>query len=151
MPRASIHEMTSSPSSSIQGHTSDVPIQLGTDLWFDAATATIFRQEQAVPLTARETAVLTLLLTLPGRFHGARTLARLLQKQHAFPITSHSIEQTIYGLRRKLGESGQEPRLLRSRRGLGYGLFMPIGPATPNSSIGAPMQGPREALEGTHA
>jgi hypothetical protein len=64
---------------------------------------------------------------MPGRFHTASTLARLLKRRQAFPITAHSIEQTICGLRKKLGESGPDPRLLRNRRGLGYGLFLPNG------------------------
>jgi DNA-binding response OmpR family regulator len=39
------------------------------------------------------------------------------------PIDDHCIEQTISGIRRKLGETGKHARLLLTRRGLGYGIF----------------------------
>lgn len=128
---------------SIQAHTQasvvsdhnpafDSPIQLGINLWFDAATATILRAGESYPLTAREVGLLTLLLMLPNRFQNATTLARLLKKRHLPLITAHSIEQTICGLRKKLGENGQSPSLLRNRRGLGYGLFLPTSAKPPH-------------------
>lgn len=124
MDRIVIQTMTPSIGPSDHGPSFDAQIQLGSDLWFDEATATLRRSDESILLTAREVSLLLILLTAPGRFHSTSTLARLLKKRQSYPITIHSIEQTICGLRKKLGENGQAPTLLRTRRGLGYGLFL---------------------------
>lgn len=134
MNNASIQAHTQAPVVSDHNPTSDSPIQLGINLWFDAATATILRAGESYPLTAREWGLLTLLLTQPNRFQSADILAHLLKRRHAPPLSAHSIEQTICTLRKKLGEDGQSPGLLRNRRGLGYGLFLPSGAKPPRSS-----------------
>lgn len=126
MDRTVIQAMSPSTRSSDHGPSLDAQIQLGPELWFDEAAATLRRSDESILLTAREAGLLIILLTAPGRFHSASTLARLLKKRQSYPITIHSIEQTIYGLRKKFGENGQAPTLLRTRRGLGYGLFLPM-------------------------
>ncbi len=67
--------------------------------------------------------------------HHADTLAQLLTPPGAIEIDPHCVEQTIYGLRRKLGENGRHPRLLVNRRDLGYGIFLQeIAPAEQNQT-----------------
>jgi hypothetical protein len=133
MDRTLLQAMTPSIISSGHGPSFDAQIQLGPDLWFDEATATLRRSGESILLTAREASLLLALLTAPGRFHSASTLARLLKRRQPYPITPHSIEQTICGLRKKLGENGQTSTLLRTRRGLGYGLFLPTSTKPPRS------------------
>lgn len=99
-----------------------VRIMLRSDLWFDPALATLQRQGTTILLTAREAAVLKVLLQTPRGWHSAHDLAGRLQRRWA-QINAHSIEQTITGLRHKLGESGKHPTILLSRYDLGYGIF----------------------------
>lgn len=76
------------------------------------------------PLTAREIALLTFLVEAPARYHSSSLLATKISTPGSlYPVSEHSVEQTISSLRRKLGEDGKCPRLLLSRRGIGYGLF----------------------------
>lgn len=99
-------------------------LPLGPSLWFDAATCAILRKHQRIPLTRREHALLTLLLEAPNRMHRTSALAdRLTNLDAAYPVDEHSVEQTIYLLRRKLGESGKRQRILLTHHGIGYGLF----------------------------
>lgn len=126
-------DLTQSASFSDQIDSFDSQVQLGINLWFDRATVTIQRAHESVPLTAREAKLFIILLTSPNQFHSANTLARLLKRRQEPAISAHSIEQTICGLRKKLGENGQSPCLLRNRRGLGYGLFLPIKIKLPHS------------------
>jgi DNA-binding response OmpR family regulator len=109
---------STSPSSSI--HDSHTYIFLGPDLWFDPATATLLRQGESILLTAREAAVLRILLKPPYSWHTAYSLAQKLKKLFALPVEAHSIEQTVHGLRRKLGETGKHPHILLSHYGHGY-------------------------------
>lgn len=95
-------------------------IQLSPDLWFDPATAIIVRQGEGILLTVREAAVLKILLKPPYAWHTSRSLARKLSKRFAVVVEAHSIEQIIYGLRHKLGESGTHPHILLSHYGHGY-------------------------------
>lgn len=97
-------------------------ILLRRDLWFDPALAILQRQGKTILLTAREAAVLKLLLQTPRGWHSADDLAGRLRRRWAH-INAHSIEQTITGLRRKLGESGKHPTILLNRYDLGYGIF----------------------------
>jgi DNA-binding response OmpR family regulator len=99
-------------------------IPLGNHLWFDKATCAIVRKGKYIPLTAREGRLLTALLNAPNCFHSADTLARLLTPPDTIEIDPHCVEQTIYLLRRKLGEVGRYPRLLINRRDIGYGIFL---------------------------
>lgn len=99
-------------------------IQLDSDLWYDQDRYLLLRSDAALPLTAREVALLTRLLETPHRFLSAALLARVLTKPGDFPLDEHGVEQVVSSLRRKLGEPPRHPRLLLNRRGLGYGLFV---------------------------
>ncbi|GEM_PF-2583937 len=99
-------------------------IQLGRDLWFDQDRYLILRCDGALPLTAREVAVLTKLLDASQRFLSTALLARALTRPGDIPLDEHGVEQVISSLRRKLGEPLRHPRLLLNRRGIGYGLFL---------------------------
>lgn len=101
---------------------SDV-ISLQPNLWLDRRIHTIIRDSRQIALTVREYRMLDLLLQAPGRYHEAGWLANQLTRPGGVPIDQHSVEQTICALRHKLGETGQSPRLLRTRRGIGYGIF----------------------------
>jgi DNA-binding winged helix-turn-helix (wHTH) protein len=98
-----------------------IPLRPG--LWFDPNTCAILRNGKPSLLTAREAALLTALLNAPRCLHSVTTLARLLTPPGTPEIDAHCVEQTIYGLRRKLGENGRHPRLLINRRDIGYGIF----------------------------
>ncbi|HEY7124727.1 MAG TPA: winged helix-turn-helix domain-containing protein [Ktedonobacterales bacterium] len=101
-----------------------LPVPFGPNLWFDAATCSILHKNKRLPLTKREHALLTLLMKAPNRIHHTSDLAdQLTNLGVAFPVDEHSVEQTIYLLRRKLGESGKRPRILLTHHGIGYGLF----------------------------
>lgn len=104
-------------------------IPLRDDLWFDAAACELLRPRKRIPLTARESSLLAILLRTPHTYLPASELARRLTLPNAYPVDTHSIEQTISTLRRKLGESKLRPRLLRVRRGVGYGIFPQISEA----------------------
>lgn len=77
----------------------------------------------ANPLTAQEVRLLSALLQAPRRYFRTPDLASRLTRPGMMPVSSHSVEQTVSELRQKLGESGRESSIIRSRRGLGYGIF----------------------------
>jgi DNA-binding response OmpR family regulator len=104
-------------------------ITLGPNLLFNPATATLICQDSSILLTKRENAVLKILLKSPYVWHAAGELAHKLAKMLTVPIEAHSIEQTICGLRRKLGESAKQPRLLHSHYGHGYRIVLPENPS----------------------
>ncbi len=114
---------------------------LGPNLWFDVATCSILRKNKRIPLTKREHALLTLLVEAPHRIHCTSSLADQLTHLGAtFPVDEHSVEQTIYLLRRKLGESGKRPRILRTHHGIGYGLFPQKATDFPQNTAPQPRQ-----------
>ena len=96
---------------------------LRADLAFDAQACALISKGRPLPLTAREGALLAALLTSPHRYLSAETLAARMTRPGGYAVDAHSIEQTICGLRRKLGESARRPRVLLTKRGLGYGIF----------------------------
>lgn len=83
------------------------PVLLGSHLWFDPLNRTLWRKRKHILLTPREAQILILLLQAPGRYLTASLLADWLSTSKGKPVYEHSIEQTISGLRRKLGESGK--------------------------------------------
>jgi len=113
---------TATPPESAETDTAGV-VRVGPDVMLDLHACILLRGQDVVPLTARELAVLELLLAAPARFHRPRDLALRLTPAGGWEVDEHSIEQTIYQLRRKLGESARYPRLLLCKRGIGYGLF----------------------------
>src|SRR5262249_56750653 len=120
-----------------------VPIQsivLRSGVVFDAGRCAVLRDGEEIPLTAREADLLHLLLQLPGLYLSRRYLVQALHLQHPHAdagervLSHHRLEQTVSRLRRKLGEPGSHPLLLRCRREVGYGLFIspsvvPLGPS----------------------
>ncbi len=92
------------------------------DLWVDLGRGEILRESTSIPLTGREMRVLGRLLYQPNRYISAKTLAEgIVSEESCDP--GHCIEETIYKLRRKLGEDAAKSRLLRCRREIGYGIF----------------------------
>lgn len=98
-------------------------VPLSTNLTLDTATYILLRKSKRIPLTKREADLLMILLKSPDSYIKTEALADALSLPHVYPINEHSIEQTICGLRKKLGESGQRQSILKSRRGFGYGIF----------------------------
>lgn len=109
-------------------------IPLDHDLWFEPYRCALVRQGQIIPLTVRELVILDVLLHPPCCYQSACTLAGQLSLPNRPPVDHHSLEQTISELRRKLGETQRRPRLLLSRRQIGYVIFpcMPIPTAIPH-------------------
>lgn len=91
----------------------------------DLARCEVSTPHGTAPLTGQEVRVLTVLLRAPGRFHSASELANHVSQLGAYGVDRHCIEQTMSGLRRKLGENAREPHWLVSRRGLGYAFVLP--------------------------
>ncbi|HEX6797149.1 MAG TPA: winged helix-turn-helix domain-containing protein [Ktedonobacterales bacterium] len=83
----------------------------------------LYQNQGEVALTGQEVLILRVLALYPGRFFTASELAQHLARPPDYP-DAHCIEQTIYGLRRKLGETAKGSQALVSRRGLGYALFV---------------------------
>ena len=99
-------------------------LRLDTALWLDLEGGLLIREQQEILLTARELAVLQILVRNMFASRGylsATALAKQIRLEAYDP--EHSIEQTVSLLRRKMGEKPHHPRILRGRRGLGYRLF----------------------------
>lgn len=100
-------------------------IQLGSTLWVDLESGILILNNKEILLTAREFEVLRLLIHVMRTSRGylsASAVAQRLALTNVFD-PEHCIEQTISGLRRKMGEAPHQPHILRGRRGLGYRLF----------------------------
>jgi DNA-binding response OmpR family regulator len=95
---------------------------LQRDLWVDLGRGEILQGSTIIPLTGREMRVLGRLLCQPNRYINTKMLAEGIVSEESFD-PGHCIEETIYKLRRKLGEDAAKPRLLRCRREIGYGIF----------------------------
>jgi DNA-binding response OmpR family regulator len=108
--------------SSVLPHSTPL-VPLRPNLWFDPNSRSLRRNRKHIVLTPREAQILIVLLQAPGRYIAAALLADWLSPPKGGPVYEHSIEQTICGLRRKLGESGRRPRILQSQRGSGYRLL----------------------------
>ncbi|MPZ62290.1 MAG: response regulator [Propionibacteriales bacterium] len=91
-----------------------------SDLTLNPATREVQRGERAISLTRTEFALLELFMRQPRR-----VLARSFILEEVwgfdFPTTANSLEVYMGYLRRKT-ESGDEPRLLHTVRGVGYVL-----------------------------
>ena len=99
-------------------------ISLRPDLQLDLDSAVLYNAGEAIALSAREVALLTILLRAPGHYLKPSYLADQLTPFGAtFPVEEHSVEQMISALRRKMGETAQQHGVLRNRRGLGYAIF----------------------------
>ena len=87
------------------------------DLELDLAARTVRRGGRPIDLTAREFALLELLLHHPGQVLSRGEIGACLIDRE-FEATSNMIDVSICGLRGKLGE----PDLIRTVRGAGYCL-----------------------------
>ncbi|HEY1971002.1 MAG TPA: response regulator transcription factor [Pseudonocardia sp.] len=90
------------------------------DLSLSPETRDVRRGERDISLTRTEFSLLELLLTNPRR---VLTRGRILEEVwgYDFPTTGNALEVYIGYLRRKT-ESGDEPRLIHTVRGVGYVL-----------------------------
>jgi two-component system response regulator MprA len=90
------------------------------DLSLNPETRDVCRGEREISLTRTEFSLLELLLTNPRR---VLTRGRILEEVwgYDFPTTGNALEVYIGYLRRKT-ESGDEPRLIHTVRGVGYVL-----------------------------
>ncbi len=86
------------------------------DLQFDTVSRQVTLKEELVELSARELAVLEILLQRVGRVVTKRQLAEHLSSWE-MEVTYNAIEIVIHRLRKKLEPSGIN---LRTMRGLGY-------------------------------
>lgn len=103
---------------------SDTAIQIDSHLWVDLERCNLRSQEKIIPLVGQEVLVLEVLLGTPGRFYSAERIAdRIAEVRHSL-TDAHCVEQTISKLRRKFGEQRRQPRILVSRRGVGYALYV---------------------------
>jgi two-component system response regulator QseB len=97
-------------------------------LSFDASARAVAWQGRPVELTAREMAVLEILLLHPHRVLSKSTLLEKLYDWSRNEPDGKSLEVHIHHLRRKL-----DPSVVRTVRGVGYAL----GPAEPESGPSA--------------
>lgn len=103
----------------------DTIVSIGPTLSLDLDSGVIINGGQENLLTAREIAVLRILVTTM-RHSRCYLSAQDIAKRINIPDVGdpeHCIEQTISQLRHKLGEKARSPRILRARRGVGYRLF----------------------------
>ena len=97
------------------------------DLTLDTRTHTVTRAGKAIPLTAKEYALLEYLARNSGRVIGRAELTEHLWDENHDPF-SNAVEVYINRLRKKV-DDGHGPPLIQTRRGAGYVLVAP-GAAT---------------------
>ncbi len=98
-------------------------LELG-DLSLDPATRQVRRANRTVPLTAREFALLLVLMRSPGQVFSRDQLLQEVWKDEW--ASSNVVEVYVRYLRQKL-EAGGESRLLMTMRGSGYSLGPVVG------------------------
>ncbi len=116
------------------------------DLVLDTASQTAMRGARAIPLTAKEYALLEFLARNAGRVMGRSEIAEHVWDESFDPF-SNLIEVYVNRLRRKIDEGTAKP-LLQTRRGSGYVLATPLDAAAeaPRKPSGAPAPGnPRKS------
>ncbi|GEM_PF-2643371 len=113
------------PSGFVSGIAPVARFSFGPDCWYEPVLARVTSQRKEIPLTPRENALLSLLLSAPYQWHQTGDLAALLSERCGVEISLQSIRQTMLGLRRKLGRASAPPDLLQCRPGHGYGIFPP--------------------------
>ena len=82
-----------------------------------------------VPLSSGEYRLLAVLVTHPGRVLSRDLLLDLTRGRQAQPF-DRSIDVQVGRLRKRLGDDGQEPSLIKTVRGEGYILTAPVVPET---------------------
>jgi DNA-binding response OmpR family regulator len=93
------------------------------DLVFDRERMRVTRAGRAIGLTARELALLELLMSAPGRLFSRERILASVWGTNEDPLTN-IVDVYIRRLRSKLDE-GFEPALIHTQRGLGYRLEEP--------------------------
>lgn len=101
------------------------PLLRAGDLELDAATRSVRRGGRAVELTSKEYAILEYFVRNPNRVLSRTQIAEHTW-DHGFVALSNVVDVYVRALRRKLGDD-REPRLLRTVRGVGYQLKVPVG------------------------
>jgi two-component system, OmpR family, KDP operon response regulator KdpE len=121
--RASLRR--ASPPSSV----TDAPPRLVfDDLVLDLAGRAVWRGDQPCELTTKEFDLLVYLVGRPGRVVTRRELMTEVWHE-PFHVDDHTVDVHLSALRRKLGESGAQPRFLRTVRGAGVKFVAPEEPA----------------------
>jgi DNA-binding response OmpR family regulator len=90
------------------------------DLVLDRDAMRVTRGQQPVTLTARELAVLELLMSAPGRLFSRERILSTVWGTHEDPLTN-VVDVYIRRLRSKI-DDGQAQPLIHTQRGLGYRL-----------------------------
>jgi DNA-binding response OmpR family regulator len=90
------------------------------DLVLDRDAMRVTRGDQPVTLTARELAVLELLMSAPGRLFSRERILSTVWGTHEDPLTN-VVDVYIRRLRSKI-DDGQAQPLIHTQRGLGYRL-----------------------------
>lgn len=90
------------------------------DLVLDRSTMKVTRAGQALSLTAKELALLELLMSAPGRLFSRERILANVWGTHQDPLTN-VVDVYIRRLRSKIDE-GRERPLIQTQRGLGYRL-----------------------------
>lgn len=102
------------------------PIQtvftLQPGLLVDLARYEVLREDEHIPLRAREAALLRILLRQPRCYVRADVLAEAVGAEGSEEI-EHPVEQMVSNIRHKLGETPRHPRFIRSKRHAGYAIF----------------------------
>ncbi|MBL0718501.1 response regulator transcription factor [Piscinibacter sp. Jin2] len=93
------------------------------DLVLDRTSMKVTRAGQVVALTAKELALLELLMSAPGRLFSRERILANVWGSHQDPLTN-VVDVYIRRLRAKIDE-GREVPLIQTQRGLGYRLEPP--------------------------
>lgn len=129
----------SAAAETLQSAQSAAIVSLRPGLWCDLDGYVLIRSlagshaPREILLTAREVDILRILLhtmRTSRRYVTARQLADQLLPSVVLGTSDdpeHCIESGISTLRRKLGETPRDPRILRGRRGIGYRLVLETG------------------------
>lgn len=90
------------------------------DLVFDRDSLVVTRGERRIDLTAKELAILELLMTRHGKVVSRQRILSGVWRQHADPLTN-VVDVYIARLRKKIDRPG-EPEMISTIRGYGYRL-----------------------------
>ena len=96
------------------------------DLELDRKSMRVTRAGQTIPLTAKELALLELLMAAPGRLNSRERILANVWGTYEDPLTN-VVDVYIRRLRKKIDEGFAYP-LIHTQRGLGYRLEMPTPP-----------------------
>lgn len=130
------HALPSLSSDRLDGVPSDAK-SIALRLWFQPEACILWclrgqgstQHYARISLTAREAALLSMLLRARGRYLSAYALAEGLPSSTRYIPDAHAIAQTLSGLRCKLRDVGHSA-LLTTKRGLGYAFAPPPAPTS---------------------